>query len=264
MQYKRRWGSFKRKRGLTLYYSCIRSGHLAKEFLGARPSCLCCKALNHEVLDFPRMIAKLERLNLNQEKPKADPEPQDEPQKESEKTLLQMKESLNDHRHVSLSEIFEENECIKEIIGDFDIDCVIDEETHMNVMPKRTWESIGRPSMIPSLGGISLYIGKLLNLCLSLAQIPMTVSGTSTEEDFEIIKFFEDNASFTMLIGKYWIDRDQAQQKEEEEVLEQNKQELNKFMNRTIMHLIEEQESTSQIFNTSNPDVKAKRTLEDP
>jgi hypothetical protein len=30
-QYRKDWGSFKRKRGLTLCYSCRRSGHLAKE-----------------------------------------------------------------------------------------------------------------------------------------------------------------------------------------------------------------------------------------
>ena len=35
-------------------------------------------------------------------------------------------------------------------------------------------------------------------------------------------------------------------------------------MTRRIAHLIEEQKSRSQIFNTSNWDVKAKRTLEDP
>jgi hypothetical protein len=66
------WGSFKRKRGLTLGYSCIKPGHLAKECPGRRPSCLCCKAMDHEVLDFPRMIAKVERMNLKQENPKAD------------------------------------------------------------------------------------------------------------------------------------------------------------------------------------------------
>ena len=57
-------------------------------------------------------------------------------------------------------------------------------------------------------------------MCGRLAQIPMIVNGTSTEEDFEIIKFIEDSALFTMLIGKPWIDRAQARQKEEEEVLE--------------------------------------------
>jgi hypothetical protein len=78
---------------------------MVKECPGKRPSCLCCKDLDREVLDFPRMIAKVERMNMNQENPKADLESEImiEPQKESEKVLLQMKETLNHHRHVSLS-----------------------------------------------------------------------------------------------------------------------------------------------------------------
>jgi hypothetical protein len=38
----------------------------------------------------------------------------------------------------------------------------------------------------------------------------MHANGTSTKEDFEIIKFIEDNVMFTMLLGKPWIYRDQA------------------------------------------------------
>ena len=102
--------------------------------------------MDHEVLDFPRMISKLEGMNLNQENPKEDREKENpekvEPQQESEKVLIQMKETLNDHRHVRLSEIFKEKECIEAGIGDFNIDCVLDEETQVNIMPERTWEAI--------------------------------------------------------------------------------------------------------------------------
>jgi hypothetical protein len=93
-------------------------------------------------------------------------------------------------------------------------------------MTGRTWEAIGRLDMIPSLGGIRLFKGKLINLCGKLTQIPMNAKGTSTKEDFENIKFIEKRAPFTMLLGKPWIERDQARRQEEEEVLEQQKQEL--------------------------------------
>jgi hypothetical protein len=87
-QYKGGWGSFKRKRGLTLCYSCRKLGHLVKECPGRRPSCLCCKAMDHEVLDCPIMIAKIEGMNLNQKNPKETLEAIVEPQEESEKILL--------------------------------------------------------------------------------------------------------------------------------------------------------------------------------
>jgi hypothetical protein len=224
-QYKRGWGSFKRKRGLTLCNSCRRPRHLAKEFSGGRHSCLFCKALDHEVLDFPRMIAKMEGVNLKEEKLKADPEIT-KPQRESDNMLLQIQDTLNDHQHVILSEVFNKKQFIEVRIGDFDVECVLDEETHVNVMTERTWEAIGRPDMTPSLSGIGLFRGKLVNLFGRLNQISMNANGTSTEEDFEIIKFIEDNAPFTMLLGNPWIERDQARKKEEEKVLEQQRQEL--------------------------------------
>ena len=77
------------------------------------------------------MIAKVERMNMNQGNPKEDPETKImiESQEESEKVLLQIRETLNDHRHVSLLEIFKEKECLEARIGDFNIDCVLDDET---------------------------------------------------------------------------------------------------------------------------------------
>jgi hypothetical protein len=67
VQYRKGWGSFKRKRGLTRCYNCRRPRHLAKEFPRIGPICLCCKVVGHEVLDCPRMISKVEKMNLRQE-----------------------------------------------------------------------------------------------------------------------------------------------------------------------------------------------------
>jgi hypothetical protein len=60
--------------------------------------------MDHEVLDFPRMIAQLEKMNMRQgdHEQSQETEIMAEPQKESEKVLLQMKETPKDHRHISL------------------------------------------------------------------------------------------------------------------------------------------------------------------
>jgi hypothetical protein len=96
----------------------------------------------------------------------------------------------------------------------------------------------------------------LVNLCGRLTQISTNVNGTSTEEDFEIIKFIEDSASFTMLLGKPWIDRDQVRRKEEAEFLEQKKQGLKDFMTKKIAQLIEEQKNISNLLDTRDPNVE--------
>jgi hypothetical protein len=52
-----------------------------------------------------------------------------EPQKGSETVLSKIKETMNDHRDINLSEIFKYKEFIDERIRDFNIYCVLDEET---------------------------------------------------------------------------------------------------------------------------------------
>jgi hypothetical protein len=149
---------------------------------------------------------------------------------------------LHDHRDINLSDILKEKECIETRIGDFDIDCVLDEETQKNIMTERTWEILGKPVMVPSLGGIRLFRGKLITLCGRLTQTSMSAHGTSIKEEFEIVKFVKNNAPFAILLGKTWIEKDQTRRKQEEEDLEQKKQDLMDFMARRIAHLLEEKE----------------------
>jgi hypothetical protein len=42
---------------------------------------------------------------------------------------------MDEHKDVSLSEILKEKQHIVTRIEDFDIDCVLDEETHVNIIP---------------------------------------------------------------------------------------------------------------------------------
>jgi hypothetical protein len=205
-------------------------GHLAKECPGIGPICLCCKAIGHEVEDFPRMIAKVEKMNMRQENYKEGQETKDmlenQKEKESEKDQTMLKEVMDDHRDISLPEILKEKQCIVTRIEDFDIDCVLDEETHVNIMPESTWEILGKPAMIPSLGRIGLFKGKMITLCGRVTNIPMISHETSTEEDFEVIRFVEYNAPFPLLLGKTWIEKDQIRRKAEEEATEQEKERI--------------------------------------
>jgi hypothetical protein len=111
-------------------------------------------------------------------------------------------------------------------IEDFDIDCVLDEETQVNIMTKETLEILGNPTVVPSLGRIGLFKGKMITLCGRVTNIPIIVNGTSIEEEFEVIKFVENNAPFPLLLGKPWIEKDQIRRKAEEEAIEKKKQEL--------------------------------------
>jgi hypothetical protein len=149
------------------------------------------------------MIAKVEEMNMRQENYEEGQETKNilENQKESKTILLQMKETLNYHRDISLPEILKEKECIETRIGYFDIDCVLDEETQVNIMSKSTWEIFGKPAMIPLLGEIGLFKGKMITLCQRLTHVAMISHGASTQEKFEVIKFDENNTPFSLMLG---------------------------------------------------------------
>jgi hypothetical protein len=116
----------------------------------------------------------------------------------------------------------------------------------VNIILESTWEILGKPAMIPSLGRIGLFKGKMTTLCGRVNNIPMISHETLTEEEFEVIRFVEKNAPFPLLLGKTWIEKDQIRSKAEEEATEWKKQELRDFIARNIAQLIEEQEDHSK------------------
>jgi hypothetical protein len=76
-------------------------------------------------------------------------------------------------------------------------------------MTEITWEILGNPTMVPSLGGIRLFKGKIITICGRVTHVPMISHRTLTEEEFEVIKFVENNTPFDLLLGKTWVEKDQ-------------------------------------------------------
>jgi hypothetical protein len=157
-----------------------------------------------------------------------------------------LKETVNDHKDVNLPKILKVKQCISERIEDFDIDCVLDEETQVNIMTGDTWEILGNPTVVPSLGRIGLFKGKMITLCGRVTNVPIIIHGTSTKEEFEVIKFVENNAPFPLLLGNTSIEKYQIRRKVEEEATKNKKQELRDFIDRKIDRLIEEREDKSK------------------
>jgi hypothetical protein len=51
-------------------------------------------------------------------------------------------------------------------------------------MIEETWEVLGKPIVVPSLGRIGFFNGKMITLCGRVTIVPIIVKGTSTEEEF--------------------------------------------------------------------------------
>jgi hypothetical protein len=200
---------------LTLCYNCRRSGHLSKECPEVGPICICCKVVGNEVEDCQRIISKVEGMNMRQENYEESQETKgmieihkEKGSEEIHTMILQLKEMMDVHKDVSLLEILKEKQRISERIEDFDINCVLDEETQVNIMIEEAWEIFGKSTMVPSLGRIGLFKGKMITLGGIVTNVPIIVHGTSTEEEFEVIRFVGDNVAFPLLLGKTWIEKD--------------------------------------------------------
>ena len=78
----------------------------------------------------------------------------------------------------------------------------------MNIMIESTWEILGKPAMIQSLGRIRLFKENMTTLCGRLTQVPMVAHGASSREEFEVVKFVENITPFALLLGRTWIEKD--------------------------------------------------------
>ena len=96
--------------------------------------------------------------------------------KEVQTMILQLKEMMDVHKDANLPEIMKAKQRISARIQDFNIDCVLDEETQVNIMTEETWKILGKPTVVPSLGRIGLFKGKMITLCGRVTNVPININ----------------------------------------------------------------------------------------
>jgi hypothetical protein len=118
--------------------------------------------------------------------------------------------------------------------------------------------------VIPSLGRIGLFKGNMTTLFGRVTNVPVIIHGTPTEEEFEVIKFVENNAPFPLLLGKTWIDKDhiRRERRGRSDRKKKKKKELRDFIARKIDRLIQEREVKSKQQKPRELVVEVERTQE--
>jgi hypothetical protein len=90
-------------------------------------------------------------------------------------------------------------------IGDYDMDNIIlDMGSNVNVLPKKTWETMGKPKLIWSPIQLRLEISTRLFLIGRLAWVNVNIDGVHSTTYFEVIEIVDDSKPYPMLLGLDW------------------------------------------------------------
>lgn len=73
--------------------------------------------------------------------------------------------------------------------------------SHMNVLPKQTWEHMGRPALQWSPIQLQMENQQKILLMGRLQGITVDIEGVSMIADFEVIEIFDDNNPYPTLLG---------------------------------------------------------------
>ena len=90
-------------------------------------------------------------------------------------------------------------------IGEYAMDQVIlDLGSNVNVLPKQTWEHMGRPALQWSVIQLQMVNQRKILSMGILQGITVDIKGASALENFDVIEIFYENNSYPVLLGIYW------------------------------------------------------------
>jgi hypothetical protein len=90
-------------------------------------------------------------------------------------------------------------------IGEYEMDQVIlDLGSDANVLPKQTWERMGRPMLQWSLIQLRMVNQQKIIPMGRLQGVTVDIEGASALADFEVIEIVDDNNPYPALLGIDW------------------------------------------------------------
>lgn len=74
----------------------------------------------------------------------------------------------------------------------------------MNVLPKRTWELMGKPKLVWSLIHLRIENQKNIIPFGRLELVPIDIEGVRSTIAFEVIEIVDDSNPYPTLLGLHW------------------------------------------------------------
>ena len=87
-------------------------------------------------------------------------------------------------------------------IGDYEMDYIIlDLGSDVNILTRKTWESMGNSSIVWSLGQLRLFNQSKVLSIGRLTQVHVEIEGLRTYVEFELIYIVDNTNPYPVLIG---------------------------------------------------------------
>jgi hypothetical protein len=96
-------------------------------------------------------------------------------------------------------------------IGDFNMgDIILDLRSEVNVLPKKTWQCMGEPTLRYSHVQLKLENQHKVLPIGRLKGVTVDLDGVRTKADFEVIVIVDGTTPYLTLLGLYWAFENQA------------------------------------------------------
>jgi hypothetical protein len=81
---------------------------------------------------------------------------------------------------------------------------ILDLGSYINVLPRHTWEMMGKPKLIWSTIQLSLSNQHKIILIMILVGVPMNIDGVHSEADFEVNEIMDNSKTYLVFLGLDW------------------------------------------------------------